>query len=31
VHHVLLKPHIGESLVARIRGALQGTEPIASR
>jgi len=31
VHHVLLKPHIEESLVARIRGAIQEAGPIASR
>ena len=31
VHHVLLKPHIEESLVARIRGAIQEASPIAAR
>src|SRR5665213_2864862 len=31
VHHVLLKPHIEESLVARIRGALQEAGSSASR
>ena len=28
VHHVLLKPHLEESLVARIRGAIQEASPI---
>jgi two-component system response regulator FixJ len=27
VHHVLLKPHLDESLVARIRGAIQEGQP----
>ena len=27
VHHVLLKPHLEESLVARIRGAIQEAQP----
>jgi FixJ family two-component response regulator len=31
VHHVLLKPHLEESLVARIRGAIQEASPVASR
>jgi two-component system response regulator FixJ len=31
VHQVLLKPHIGESLVARIRGALHEAGPCATR
>ena len=31
VHHVLLKPHLEESLVARIRGAIQEASPITSR
>jgi two-component system, LuxR family, response regulator FixJ len=31
VHHVLLKPHLEESLVARIRGAIQEATPVASR
>jgi two-component system response regulator FixJ len=31
VHHVLLKPHLEENLVARIRGAIQEASPIASR
>jgi two-component system, LuxR family, response regulator FixJ len=31
VHDVLLKPHLEESLVARIRGAIQETSPAASR
>ena len=31
VHHVLLKPHLEESLVARIRGAIQEAGPVASR
>jgi len=30
VHHVLLKPHLEESLVARIRGAIQEANPIAT-
>jgi two-component system response regulator FixJ len=30
IHHVLLKPHLEESLVDRIRGAIQGSHP-ASR
>ena len=30
VHHVLLKPHIEESLVARIRSAIQEARPIAN-
>jgi two-component system response regulator FixJ len=30
VHHVLLKPHLEESLVARIRGAIEEASPIAS-
>jgi two-component system response regulator FixJ len=30
VHHVLLKPHLEESLVARIRGAIQEAGPVAS-
>ncbi|MGD0847264.1 response regulator transcription factor [Bradyrhizobium sp.] len=29
VHHVLLKPHLEESLVARIRGAIQEAGPVA--
>jgi two-component system response regulator FixJ len=29
VHHVLLKPHLEESLVARIRDAIQEVGPIA--
>jgi two-component system response regulator FixJ len=29
VHHVLLKPHLEESLVARIRDAIQEGDPIA--
>ncbi len=29
VRHVLLKPHLEESLVARIRGAIQEAGPIA--
>jgi two-component system, LuxR family, response regulator FixJ len=28
VHHVLLKPHLGESLVAWIRNAIQDASPI---
>jgi two-component system, LuxR family, response regulator FixJ len=31
VHDVLLKPHLEESLVARIRGAIQEAGPAASR
>src|ERR1700733_10012693 len=31
VYDVLLKPHIEESLVARIRGAIQEASPIAAR
>jgi two-component system, LuxR family, response regulator FixJ len=31
VHDVLLKPHLGESLVARIRGAIQEGSPVTSR
>jgi two-component system, LuxR family, response regulator FixJ len=31
VHHVLLKPHLEESLVARIRGAIQEAIPVVSR
>jgi two-component system response regulator FixJ len=30
VHHVLLKPHIEESLVARIRGAIQEANSVAN-
>jgi two-component system response regulator FixJ len=30
VHHVLLKPHLEESLVARIRDAIQEASPIAN-
>jgi len=30
VHHVLLKPHLEESLVARIRGAIQEGRPVAT-
>jgi FixJ family two-component response regulator len=30
VHDVLLKPHIEESLVARIRGAIRQSNPIAN-
>jgi two-component system response regulator FixJ len=29
VHHVLLKPHLEESLVARVRGAIQEASPVA--
>ena len=29
VHHVLLKPHLEESLVARIRDAIQEAEPLS--
>ena len=31
VRHVLLKPHLEESLVAHIRGAIQEAGPVASR
>ena len=31
VHHVLLKPHLEESLVARIRSAIQEANPGADR
>jgi two-component system response regulator FixJ len=31
VHHVLLKPHLEESLVAHIRGAIQEAIPVVSR
>jgi two-component system response regulator FixJ len=31
VHQVLLKPHIGESLVARIRGAIEQAGAVANR
>jgi two-component system response regulator FixJ len=30
VHNVLLKPHLEESLVARIRGAIQEASPVAT-
>ena len=29
IHHVLLKPHLEESLVSRIRGAIQGVHPVS--
>jgi two-component system, LuxR family, response regulator FixJ len=28
IHHVLLKPHIEENLATRIRGAIQGGQPV---
>jgi two-component system, LuxR family, response regulator FixJ len=31
VQHVMLKPHLEESLVARIRGVIRETDPFASR
>jgi len=31
IHHVLVKPHLEESLVARIRGAIQEAIPVVSR
>jgi len=31
VHHVLLKPHLEESLVSRIRGAIQEAGPVVCR
>jgi FixJ family two-component response regulator len=31
VHHVLLKPHLEESLVSRIRDAIQEASPVGSR
>jgi two-component system response regulator FixJ len=31
IHHVLLKPHLEESLVTRIRGAIQEAIPVVSR
>ena len=31
VHHVLLKPHLEESLVTHIRGAIQEVIPVVSR
>ena len=29
IHHVLLKPHLEESLVNRIRGAIQESHPVS--
>ena len=29
IHHVLLKPHLEESLVSRIRGAIQESHPVS--
>ena len=29
IHHVLLKPHLEESLVSRIRGAIQESQPVS--
>ena len=29
IHHVLLKPHLEESLVSRIRGAIQECHPVS--
>jgi two-component system, LuxR family, response regulator FixJ len=29
IHHVLLKPHLGESLASHIRGAIQEAQPVA--
>jgi len=31
IHHVLLKPHLEESLVTHIRGAIQQAIPVGSR
>lgn len=31
VHHVLMKPHLEENLVSRIRGAIQEARPVACR
>jgi FixJ family two-component response regulator len=28
IHHVLLKPHLEESLASRIRGAIQDSQPV---
>jgi two-component system, LuxR family, response regulator FixJ len=29
IHHVLLKPHLEESLASRIRGAIQASHPVS--